>query len=152
MHTQLANCHCLCYTHVFNHEPNVRHQIRYHCAVRQETSSNQMQLFRFQVCAECTLDWQTVSYMHAFNYESNVMNNLPYKTGLDVMQSHPLYRTRFGQCQPSSAACVVHMCHFWTTTRSKRKHHHLWHYEGKQKTAAMLVYNEIGTSMAIFTK
>ena len=94
-------------THVFNHEPNVRHQIRYHCAVRQEASSNQMQLFRFQVCAECTLDWQTVSYMHAFNYEPNVMNNLPYKTGLDVMQSHPLHRTRFSQCQASSAACVT---------------------------------------------
>ena len=30
--------------------------------------------------------------------------HLPYKTGLDVMQSHPLRRTRFGQYQASSAA------------------------------------------------
>ena len=30
--------------------------------------------------------------------------NLPYETGLDVTQSHPLCRTRFGQCQASSAA------------------------------------------------
>ena len=30
--------------------------------------------------------------------------HLPYKTGLDVMQSYPLCRTRFGQYQASSAA------------------------------------------------
>ena len=30
--------------------------------------------------------------------------HLPYKTGLDVTQSHPLRRTRFGQYQASSAA------------------------------------------------
>ena len=30
--------------------------------------------------------------------------HLPYKTGLDVMQSHPLCRTHFGQYQASSAA------------------------------------------------
>ena len=30
--------------------------------------------------------------------------HLPYKTGLDVMQSHPLRRMRFGQYQASSAA------------------------------------------------
>ena len=30
--------------------------------------------------------------------------HLPYKTGLDVMQSHPLRRTHFGQYQASSAA------------------------------------------------
>ena len=29
--------------------------------------------------------------------------HLPYKTGLDVMQSHPLHRTCFGQYQASSA-------------------------------------------------
>ena len=30
--------------------------------------------------------------------------HLPYKTGIDVMQSHPLHRTHFGQYQASSAA------------------------------------------------
>ena len=30
--------------------------------------------------------------------------HLPYKTGLDVTQSHPLHKTRFGQYQASSAA------------------------------------------------
>ena len=30
--------------------------------------------------------------------------HLPYKTGLDVIQSHPLRRTRFGQYQATSAA------------------------------------------------
>ena len=30
--------------------------------------------------------------------------HLPYKTGLDVTQSHPLHRTHFGQYQASPAA------------------------------------------------
>ena len=41
---------------------------------------------------DCTHSW-TINEPH-----------LPYKTGLDVMQSHPLHRTLFGQYQASSAA------------------------------------------------
>ena len=33
-----------------------------------------------------------------------IESHLPYKTGLDVTQSHPLRRMRFGQYQASSAA------------------------------------------------
>ena len=42
------------------------------------------------------------NYLHAW-----IINepHLPYKTGLDVMQSHPLHRMRFGQYQASSA-CI----------------------------------------------
>ena len=35
-------------------------------------------------------------YLHAWTINEP---HLPYKTGLDVMQSHPLRRTRFGQYQ-----------------------------------------------------
>ena len=35
---------------------------------------------------------------------NNQRTTSPYKTGLDVMQSHPLCRTHFGQYQVSSAA------------------------------------------------
>ena len=48
---------------------------------------------------------------------------LPYKTGLDVMQSHPLRRTRFGQYQACKhfvpGVCIVLDLHAQLTVHTK---------------------------------
>ena len=53
------------------------------------------------------LHWQAVIYIRVKRLTILWTINephFPYKTGLDVMQSHPPRRTRFGQYQASSAA------------------------------------------------
>ena len=57
----------------------------------------------FQKVWENATSQHVVSLTTKLIYVSTIKEpHLPYKAGLDVTQSHPLRRTRFGQYQPSS--------------------------------------------------
>ena len=67
--------------------------------------TNTKMSFSLQVWCSCMLFCliKKQSYQLSIPWTINE-SHLPYKTGLDVMQSHSLCRTRFGQYQASSAA------------------------------------------------
>ena len=83
--------------------PRFAHTVRVYLGTLARAGWSYFQMSHFQMKLKTTESrvspWRQ-TYMYTWTINEP---HLPYKTGLDVMQSHPLCRTRFSQYQASSA-------------------------------------------------